>query len=344
LRLNPKINFYLNKPAVGWLNSNNIMPVQMINPFTNSTLMAAADGLRDGDKLIFPSKAGAYRIVENDNYTENFGFQWNKFVGTQVDKASNLDISKVRFFAETGWDKEDLAGKNILEVGSGAGRFSQIILDFTKGTLYSVDYSNAVEANYKNNGPNEEFHLFQASIYDMPFAKEQFDKVICIGVLQHTPDVEKSVQTLISMVKPGGELVVDFYPIRGWWTKVNAKYMLRPWTKKMSNEKLFGLIDKNMNWLIKASKFFSKIGLSRVVNRFLPICDIDGTLPKGLSPAQLRELCVLDTFDMFSPEYDQPQRIKTVVGWFNKYGMKDVWGGYIPYQNCSASVVKGKKP
>jgi 2-polyprenyl-3-methyl-5-hydroxy-6-metoxy-1,4-benzoquinol methylase len=320
------------------------MPIQLINPFDKRELIANTEGLSDGTKVIFPLRNGAYRVVESNNYTENFGYQWNKFVGTQVDKASNLDISKVRFFAETGWDKENLEGKNILEVGSGAGRFSQIMLDFTKGTLYSVDYSNAVEANFKNNGPNERFHLFQASIYDMPFAPGQFDKVICIGVLQHTPDVEKSVQTLISMVKPGGELIVDFYPIRGWWTKINAKYLLRPWTKKMTHEKLYKLIDRNVDWMIKASRFFSRIGLGRIVNRFIPICDIDGTVPPNLPPAQLREICVLDTFDMFSPEYDQPQRIKTVVGWFERYGMKNVWGGFIPYQNCSASVVKGTKP
>ena len=297
----------------------------------------------DEGAIVFPAENGAYRIVKDDNYSENFGFQWNKFVGTQVDKASKLDISKTRFFAETNWDKEDLAGKNVLEVGSGAGRFSQIILDFTAANLYSVDYSNAVEANYKNNGPNERLHLFQASVYEMPFAKAQFDKVICIGVLQHTPDVEKSVQALIEMAKPGTEVVVDFYPITGWWTKLHAKYLLRPYSKKMSHEKLYQKIDKNMDKLIKTYRFFSKLGVGRLFNRFLPICDIDGTLPKGLPYDQLRELCVLDTFDMYSPQYDQPQKISTVVKWFQQNGMKDVWGGFIKYENCRAAVVKGIK-
>ena len=297
----------------------------------------------DEGAIVFPAENGAYRIVKDDNYSENFGFQWNKFVGTQVDKTSKLDISKTRFFAETNWDKEDLAGKNVLEVGSGAGRFSQIILDFTAANLYSVDYSNAVEANYKNNGPNERLHLFQASVYEMPFAKAQFDKVICIGVLQHTPDVEKSVQALIEMAKPGTEVVVDFYPITGWWTKLHAKYLLRPYSKKMSHEKLYQKIDKNMDKLIKTYRFFSKLGVGRLFNRFLPICDIDGTLPKGLPYDQLRELCVLDTFDMYSPQYDQPQKISTVVKWFQQNGMKDVWGGFITYENCRAAVVKGIK-
>lgn len=320
------------------------MNIELVNPFNGHQLTLSADGLKDNGLIIFPNENGAYRIVKDDNYSENFGYQWNKFAGTQVDKTSKLDISKKRFFAETSWDATDLSGKNILEVGSGAGRFTQIILDFTKGNLYSVDYSNAVEANYKNNGPNERLQLFQASIYEMPFAKAQFDKVICIGVLQHTPDVEKSVQCLIEMIKPGGELVVDFYPITGWWTKLQAKYLLRPFTKKMTHEKLYKKIDRNIDWMIKISRFFSKIGLGRLFNRFIPICDIDGTLPNNLPYDQLRELCVLDTFDMFSPQYDQPQRINTVVKWFNKYGMQDVWGGYIRYENCKAAVVKGTKP
>ena len=319
------------------------MIIQLINPRTNRLLTTTKEGLADTEALVFPLKNGAYRIVEDDNYTQNFGYQWNKFAGTQVDKESNLEMSKIRFFAETNWDKEDLTGKNILEVGSGAGRFSQIILDFTKAGLYSVDYSNAVEANYKNNGPHERLHLFQASIYEMPFVKAQFDKVLCLGVLQHTPNFEQSVKSLIDMAKPGAEVIVDFYGINGWWTKLHAKYLFRPVTKKMSHEKLLAAINLHVDWLIKTSSFFSAIKLGKIFNRFLPICDIAGTMPQNLPYAQLRELCVLDTFDMFSPEYDNPQSIKTVVNWFKKYGMVQVKGEKIHYQNCMASVVKGIK-
>ena len=317
--------------------------IQLINPHTRQILNERSDGLFYHDELVYPYIKGAYRIVEPDNYTDNFGFQWNKFVETQVDTTNNFNFSRLRFFAETNWDKEDLAGKDILEVGSGAGRFSQVVLDHTNASLYSVDYSNAVEANFKNNGNNKRLHLFQASVYEMPFKKNQFDKVFCFGVLQHTPEVEKTVQTLIDMAKPGGEVVVDFYPFNGWWTKLNAKYILRPLTKKMPNEKLFRKIDRNIDWLIKAHRFFSKIGIGRLVNRFLPICDIDGTLPLGLPYKLLREQCVLDTFDMFSPQYDQPQKIETVVEWFKQNGMEQVWGGYITYLNCKAAVVKGIK-
>lgn len=320
-----------------------ISTVGLIHPDSKYPLQLTDLGLVEDEKLVYPKKEGAIRIVSENNYTGNFGFQWNKFVTTQIDYHSELTLSAKRFFITTGWDKEDLSNKNILEVGSGAGRFTEVLLKNTRANVYSIDYSNAVDANYLNNGPNERLLLFQASIYDMPFAPGQFDKVFCLGVLQHTPDFEKSVKALIDMVKPGGELVVDFYSVNGWWTKIQAKYLLRPFTKKMSHEKLYKIIDKNIDWMIKATRFFSGIGLGKIINRFIPICDIDGTMPKNIPYNQLRELCVLDTFDMFSPAYDHPQKIKTVASWFKKYGLTDVWGGIKEYDNFKSSVVKGIK-
>jgi SAM-dependent methyltransferase len=319
--------------------------INLLNPFTQKPLQQDSLGLREQGAIVFPYKNGAYRLVADDNYTQNFGYQWNKFAATQIDREQkNTKLSYNRFFAVTGWDKENLKDKNILEVGSGAGRFSQIVLDETKANLYSVDYSNAVEANFKNNGHhNARFHLFQASVYELPFAKAQFDKVFCFGVIQHTPDVQKTVQSLISMAKPGAEVIVDFYCVNGWWTKLQAKYIFRPITKKWSNEKLLNKIEKNIDWMIRATTFFNKIGIGRFINRFIPVCDISGTLPQGLSKQEIREWCILDTFDMFSPEYDQPQKISTVKKWFEENGMKQVWGGNIVYDNCIAYVVKGIK-
>ena len=320
------------------------MSIQLIDPSNGQAVFFSDEGLTENKVNKFPLIRGAYRIVQDTNYTESFGFQWNKFIKTQID-SKETELSKIRFFAETNWDKEDLTGKNVLEVGSGAGRFSEVILNNTNANLYSVDYSNAVEANYANNGHHgDKFKLFQASIYEMPFAPNQFDKVLCIGVLQHTPDFKKSVKNLIEQVKPGGEMVIDFYCINGWWTKLCAKYLFRPFTKKMNHEKLLKLIDKNINWMIKVYIFLHKIKLGFLC-RFLPVCDIYGTLPyKQLSKQQLKEWCVLDTFDMFSPQHDHPQRISTVKKWVEETGMVVSFADYITYDNgIKAAVVKGIK-
>jgi SAM-dependent methyltransferase len=318
--------------------------VSIINPGNNKPLHRTANGLEDDEGKVFSLVQGVPRFVEDHNYTDSFGFQWNKFQKTQIDReAKNSSFSKDRFFTTTGWDREDLTGKDILEVGSGAGRFTQIVLDHTKGNLYSIDYSDAVSANFKNNSHHgDRLHLFQASIYDMPFPDKSFDKVFCFGVLQHTPDFRKSVHCLVKKAKIGGEVVVDFYPIKGWYTKISAKYMLRPFTKKMSHEKLLRKIDRNADRLIKTYYFFDRLKLGMIAHRFIPMCDINRTLPANLSKEALREWVVLDTFDMFSPAFDNPQRISTVKKWMTEAGLDVKFAGFITYaNNLKVAIVKG---
>jgi ubiquinone/menaquinone biosynthesis C-methylase UbiE len=321
--------------------------MKFINPFNQCEATLDKNSLTDTENNSFPRKNGVYRVLANaENYTNSFGFQWNKFQQTQIDRElSNLGLSKERFFLETNWVPDALAGENILEVGSGAGRFSQVVLENTKANLFSIDFSNAVEANWRNNGQqgDDRFKLFQASVYNMPFADNQFDKVFCLGVLQHTPDFEKSVKSLIDKCKPGGEVVVDFYQVRGFWTKIHSKYLLRPFTKKLNHEKLLSMIDENVDWLISSATFLNKIGLQHLT-RFLPLVDLR-PIPKNLNPQQFRDWVVLDTFDMFSPQYDNPQTINTVKNWFEKYGMTVSFAGIVSGTDnfMQAPVVRGIK-
>ena len=287
---------------------------------------------------------GIPRFCSEDNYTDSFGLQWNRFARTQIDGEFQHCSSEERFFAVTGWAPAELEGLDILEVGSGAGRFSRVVLERTEANLYSVDYSSAVEANWENNADiaPERFHLSQASVYELPYPDDSFDKVFCLGVLQHTPNFEESVRALIQKARPGGEVVVDFYPIKGWWTKLHAKYLFRPATKRMSHDALLRLIDRNADLLIGAYRLLDRMSL-RPLTRFLPVCDLKGTLPPGLTEEQLREWVVLDTFDMFSPEYDNPQRLEAVVAMFERGGAKVTFAGFRKTGPAMSAVVKGIK-
>lgn len=320
------------------------MQIDLINPGNLDPLRREGDRLVDRTGNEFPIVNDIPRICGADNYASSFGTQWNLFRTTQIDgEGIRDDPSKVRLFGETGWRPDDLAGLNILEVGSGAGRFSRVILECTKANLYSVDYSTAVEANLKNNGDlgAGRFCLVQASIYEMPFADDSFDKTLCLGVLQHTPDFEKSVRALISKTKPGGEIVVDFYPIRGFWTKISAKYLLRPLTKRLPQDVLLGMIERNIGWLMRASVLLKRLHLE-VLRRFLPLVDLDG-MPARLTPTQLREWAVLDTFDMFSPEFDNPQRVGDVSKMFERGGANVSFAGYVDCGFGAAAVVRAVK-
>ncbi|MCK5171888.1 MAG: class I SAM-dependent methyltransferase, partial [Planctomycetes bacterium] len=62
------------------------------------------------------------RFVPKENYSANFGFQWNLFKKTQLDSHSGLPISRDRFLNYSGWSPEELKGKLVLDMGCGAGR------------------------------------------------------------------------------------------------------------------------------------------------------------------------------------------------------------------------------
>ena len=321
------------------------MSASYVNPRSQLPLIWDGAALRDDSGATFPVIDGIPRFCAVENYTSSFGHQWNKFQTTQIDREGIGDEpSKVRFFAETEWQPEHLAQLDILEVGSGAGRFSRVILEATDANLFSVDYSTAVEANQRNNGSlaPERFNLSQASIYELPFPDDRFDRTFCLGVLQHTPDFEGSVQALVRKTKIGGQIVVDFYPIRGFWTKLHAKYLLRPFTTRMSQERLLELIDRNADRLIVASKVLERLGLGPL-RRILPVVDIYGTLPPNLSEEQRREWVVLDTFDMFSPAFDNPQRIETVAAMFERAGAAVTFAGFVDTGTAMAAVVRAIK-
>jgi SAM-dependent methyltransferase len=316
-----------------------------VHPHSQLPLEWQTDALCGAGGATFPVVNGIPRFCDVENYTSSFGRQWNKFQTTQIDREGICaEPSKIRFFAETGWRAEELADLDILEVGSGAGRFSRVVLEATEANLFSVDYSSAVEANKRNNesiAPGR-FHLSQASIYELPFPDDRFDRTFCLGVLQHTPEFEASVRALVRKTKPSGEIVVDFYPIRGFWTKLSAKYLLRPFTRRMSQERLLALIDRNADRLIAASGFLQKAGLS-MFRRFLPVVDIFGVLPPNLTKDQLREWVVLDTFDMFSPAYDKPQRVEAVAAMFERVGATVTFAGFVDNGTSQAAVVRAVK-
>ncbi len=317
--------------------------IHYFNPFNQSTLSRESGYFLcrlTGRK--FPILNGIPRFCPADNYSESFGFQWNQFDRTQLDLHSGVDQTQQRFFAETGWDPQELSHCSLLEVGSGAGRFSEVILRTTTGVLHSVDYSSAVDVNRRNNASyGERLQLAQASIYELPFADNSFDKVFCLGVLQHTPSFSDSVAALISKARAGGEIVVDFYPINGWYTKLHSKYLLRPITKRLPKPVLLNLIRLNIRWMLVLFDLLCALRLS-ALTRFVPITDVRG-FPRSLSPAQRREWAVMDTFDGFSPEYDNPQRVQDVARMFSSRGCEVTHAGLVHYPGGSGMVVRAIK-
>ena len=258
------------------------------------------------------------RFVPKSNYADNFGKQWNHFRKTQLDSYSGHPISANRFWSATGWTKHELKGKWVLDLGCGSGRFSEIALS-AGAHVVGLDYSSAIDACYRNLSHFPNFYPLQGDIYNLPFKDESFDYIYCLGVLQHTPDVEKAFSMLPRVLKGGGKICIDTY-----WKRIatllDIKYFIRPISKRMDSDKLFTIIQKYAYSLLKFNREVMEIPFfGKYLSRMVPIADYKGRLP--LNNRQLLEWAILDTFDMLSPKYDKPQSIETLRKWFYKYGL-----------------------
>jgi 2-polyprenyl-3-methyl-5-hydroxy-6-metoxy-1,4-benzoquinol methylase len=261
------------------------------------------------------------RFVPESNYADNFGMQWNKFRNTQLDSYSGHPISANRFWKATGWRPDELAGRWVLDVGCGAGRFAEVALA-AGAKVVALDYSTAVDACYANLKEHERLHVVQGDVYALPFLRQLFPYVYSLGVLQHTPDVARAFAALPAMTAAGGRLCVDFYQ-KSWKSALLPKYWLRPFTKRMPKPRLFAACESMVPRLLPVSRLLSRVPVIGVaLRRLVPVANHVGILP--LNDTQHLEWSLLDTFDWLSPEFDNPQTPQTVQSWFESSGMLQV--------------------
>lgn len=265
----------------------------------------------------FPIVDGLPRFVPPENYAQSFGFQWNRHGATQLDSHTGLPISAERVAVATGWPPS-LAGEVVLEAGSGAGRFTEVLLR-TGATVLSFDYSTAVDANARNNGGAPNLLLFQGDIFSIPCPLRSIDRVFCLGVIQHTPDPARAFRSLASRVKPGGQLVIDVYA-RSVLSMLHSRFLLRPITKRLPKERLYRLLERLVPPLIPPAIVLRRM-FGRAGTRLIPIAEYSHL---GLPPALNREWAILDTFDMLAPQFDLPQSLSTVRQWFRAADFRNI--------------------
>ncbi len=291
---------------------------------------------RDGDRIETGSLACAKcaatypiinfipRFVSVENYADNFGFQWNQYAATQYDSSLGLPMSESRFYITTNWPKK-LDGELVLEAGCGAGRFTEVVLT-TGATMVSFDYSSAVEANYKMNGQNQRLLIVQADIFSPPVKAAMFDRLYCMGVLQHTPNPEKAFRSLPRFLKPGGSIAIDVYLKEGLWKWLTSYRRLRWITRYLSAEKINAIskVYVDLTWPItKWLWSFGKAG--RRIARYVFLMK-DRFWRKGLNVSDevQKESLVLHLIDQLCAYHDKPQSPETVRYWFESENITDI--------------------
>jgi 2-polyprenyl-3-methyl-5-hydroxy-6-metoxy-1,4-benzoquinol methylase len=310
--------------------SNSSFP-PIVCPIDHSTLQDGAEGeLRCSSGHRFGVRRDIPRLLGSENnYADAFGEQWIEYRVTQLDSYTGTHISKDRLrrcLGESLWSS--LQGPRrveILESGCGAGRFTEVLLQLPAASVTSTDLSSAVEPNKANCPLTDRHRILQCDINQLPFQAEQYDIVVCLGVIQHTKDPERTMEDLYKQVKPGGWLVIDHYTqTLSYYTKL-SEWLLRPILKRVSPSRGLSVtkaLTKAFFPLHRAVKNANP--LQMLVSRFSPLLTYYHLFPQ-LNDKLQYEWAELDTHDSLTDYYKHLRSPRSIKSTLQALGSCNVW-------------------
>lgn len=274
----------------------------------------------------FPIVRDIPRFLAGENYGENFGVQWNRFKRTQLDSYTGFPYSRNRLRRCLGEAQfARLKNAQVLETGCGAGRFTEVLL--AEGAFVtSIDLSSAVDANRDNCPLGERHRIAQADLTKLPFAPRQFDFVICIGVLQHTPDPEKSIARLWEQVKPGGWLVIDHYTYERRWSSIRP--LFRQYIKRRPRSEAMQIVDQLVDFYLPWHRRFRNFYPAWfLLCRFSPITTFYRSYPELPEHLQ-REWALLDTHDSLTDWFKHLRTREQIMSTLGQLEARNIWAEY----------------
>lgn len=285
----------------------------------------------------YPVVEGIPRFVPIGNYAESFGLLWHLFYQSVLDSALGVHHARERFLRETGWTPQSLRDRWVLEVGCGAGRFTEILLDYG-ATVVAVDCSSAVDVCRRHLSSRANLHLIQADVYALPFRPGTFDAVCSFGMLHRTPDARRACLALPPQLKEGGKLAVDIAPPR-WFRRFGPTAWLRLLTQRMSTDHALAFALRLTNWLLPCQQLLGRVPLvGQKLQRLLPIAPVEAL--DTCNPEAVHQRACLAMCDRLLAVHHHPGRVETLAAWLAEAGLEQTQ----VYRDNSMIVGRGVKP
>lgn len=278
----------------------------------------------------YPVEGAIPRLAGSQpGYADAFGEQWRHYRTTQLDSYTKTSISRDRLKRCLG---EELWGRlqqqmplQVLEAGCGAGRFTEILLQLPAAIVTSTDLSSAVEPNQLNCPQSPRHRIIQCDINCLPFLPGQYDVVICLGVIQHTRNPERSIEDLYQHLRPGGWLVIDHYrPSLSRYTRF-GEMLLRPVLKRLPPPKGLAVTKALTRLFFPLHRAARRLrAIQMVISRFSPLLTYYHSFPQ-LSDELQYEWAALDTHDSLTDYYKHARSRRSIAMRLHALNAQRIW-------------------
>ena len=168
----------------------------------------------------------------------------------------------------------------------------------------------------------------QADIRFIPFPQKYYDYVFCLGVLQHTPNTEESINNLWKMLKLGGKLYIDHYLFK-WRTVLpppfgQALNLYRFFILLLPQKKRYKVVRRLVNfWFPVHWRFRKNILMQKVLRRVSPVIFHYGQI-KLKNKKMYYEWSLLDTHDSTTDKFKNLITKKKLLNIFTKLKAKNI--------------------
>lgn len=195
----------------------------------------------------------------------------------------NLDLAEIQKFnalAKDWWDKSgsmralhdinplrlsfiqqhaNLADKNILDIGCGAGILSESLSKAGANFVLGIDLAHESIAVATQHAKNQNLNIDYQTISVEALAKthnQSFDVITCMELLEHVPNPESIIASCSQLLKPGGQIffsTINRNPKSFLMAIVGAEYALRLIPKGTHHYKKFIKPSELDKWARKSS-------------------------------------------------------------------------------------------
>lgn len=275
----------------------------------------------------YPIRNYIPRFSLSTPYADSFGPQWRSFARSQLDTDRTKE-SAIRFDSEIGWLEDDISGKTVVEFGSGAGRFVDIVSRRGAKLVVGLDATDAVDAAQENLADRDNVLFVQGDIFASPLKDASFELGYSIGVLHHTPDPEHGFRLLAKVLKVAGKIGVSLYDIslyrRPNRNSVKVASMELLWALNMWRCELFRAVTTRLPERTFLVYCKTVVPVLHVLNKVPVLRYLRYLLPSTCYRHLPVIWSMVDTHDTYATKIVHHYRGKDVFQWFLHEGMSNV--------------------